>query len=127
MGLERVGGEPRVVGRRLDRIQELEPLDARYDSPRDFSIDTIVREGKAFQADQPNTLRVRYSARVARWIAEREGKQLEEDGSLLMEHPLADLGWAVRHLLQYGPEVEVLEPMEVREVLVRRLENIATS
>jgi len=26
-----------------------------------------------------------------------------------MEHPLADLEWAARHLLQYGAEVEVLD------------------
>jgi predicted DNA-binding transcriptional regulator YafY len=32
----------------------------------------------------------------------------------------------VRHLLQYGPEVEVLEPAEVRQALVHRLEEIAT-
>src|SRR4051812_9878692 len=41
------------------------------------------------------------------------------------EHPLADLDWAVQHLLQYGPEVEVLGPAEVREALVRRLESIS--
>ena len=35
-----------------------------------------------------------------RWIAEREGKPLDEDGSLTMEHPLADLDWAVWHLPQ---------------------------
>jgi proteasome accessory factor C len=109
---------------RLDRVQELELLDARYDSPRDFSIDTIVREGKAFQADRPSTLRVRYTPRIARWIAEREGKRLDQDGSLTMEHPLADTEWAVRHLLQYGPEVDVLEPEEIRVELQRRLEDM---
>ena len=57
-------------------------------------------------------------------IAEREGKPLDEDGSLTMEHPLADSDWAVRHLLQYGPEVDVLEPDEIREAIKRRLEAI---
>jgi predicted DNA-binding transcriptional regulator YafY len=65
---------------------------------------------------------VRYSSRIARWIAEREGKTLAEDGSLTMEHPLADGEWAVRHVLQYGPDVTVLEPSEVREAVRRRLE-----
>ena len=53
---------------------------------------------------------------------EREGKQLSEDGSLTMEHPVADTDWAVRHLLQYGPEVDVLEPEEIRAELQRRLQ-----
>ena len=87
-------------------------------------IETILREGRAFQAPNPGTLRVRYSPRIARWIAEREGKQLEQDGSLTMEHPVADTDWAVRHLLQYGPEVDVLEPEEIRTELQRRLQHM---
>jgi predicted DNA-binding transcriptional regulator YafY len=65
---------------------------------------------------------VRYSPRIARWISEREGRALEPDGSLIMEHPLADLDWAVRHVLQYGPDAEVLGPPEVRRAIVERLE-----
>jgi proteasome accessory factor C len=109
---------------RLDRVQEVQQLEARYDSPRNFSMDTIVQEGRAFQSDQPETLRLRYSSRIARWIAEREGKTLAEDGSLTVDHPLADSEWAVRHVLQYGPDVEVLEPEGVRNAISRRLEAI---
>ena len=87
-------------------------------------MDTIVREGRAFQADQAGMLRVRYSSRIARWIAEREGKPLGEDGSLVVEHPLADSEWAVRHVLQYGPDAEVLEPDEIRAELQRRLKEM---
>lgn len=112
---------------RLDRVEQVEPLEARYDSPRGFSIDAIVKDGKAFQTAEAGTLRVRYSPRIARWIAEREGKELAHDGSLVMDHPLADAQWAVRHLLQYGPDVEVLEPGEIREALVKRLREIVPS
>ena len=112
---------------RLDRIEAVEQLETKFTVPRDGSplgglVDSIVREGKAFPGAAPGTLRVRYSPKVARWIAEREGKPLDEDGSLTMEHPLADIEWAVRHLLQYGPEVEVIEPEQVRIDLQKRLE-----
>jgi proteasome accessory factor C len=107
---------------RLDRVEQVETLDARFESPRGFSVDTVIKEGKVFQAPEPGTLRLRYSPRIARWIAEREGKSLADDGSLTMDHPLADRDWAVRHVLQYGPEVTVLEPAEVRNAVVRRLE-----
>jgi len=109
---------------RLDRIEQVEQLDARYESPREFSLDSMVAEGRAFQTAGADTLRVRYSPRIARWIAEREGKQLEEDGSLTMDHPLADGEWAVRHVLQYGPDAEVLEPKQIRDAIKRRLEGI---
>ena len=112
---------------RLDRVEEVESLDARFESPRGFSLDTVIGDGKAFQSGSSATLKVRYSPRIARWIAEREGKPLAEDGSLTLEHPLADTDWAVRHVLQYGPDATVLEPAEVREAVVRRLGEIAGS
>ena len=110
---------------RLDRVDQVEQLEARYESPRGFSIDAIVGDGRAFQAPNAGTLRVRYSPRIARWIAEREGKALAADGSLTVEHLLADPEWAVRHVLQYGPDAEVLEPAEVREAIVERLRSMA--
>jgi predicted DNA-binding transcriptional regulator YafY len=58
---------------------------------------------------------IRYSPRIARWIAEREEGDQEEDGSFTVSHPLADDAWAVRHVLQYGPEAEVLAPWRIRE------------
>jgi proteasome accessory factor C len=109
---------------RLDRVEAVEQLGARFESPRELSVDAIVAEGKAFHAPEAGTLRLRYSPRIARWIAEREGRDLDEDGSLTMEHPLADLEWAVRHVLQYGPDVTVLEPPEVREAVRGKLETM---
>jgi predicted DNA-binding transcriptional regulator YafY len=69
-------------------------------------------------------MKVRYSAKIARWIAERERVPLDTDGSLTMEHPLADHDWAVRHVLQYGAEAEALEPQSLRDDIVRRLRGI---
>jgi predicted DNA-binding transcriptional regulator YafY len=43
-----------------------------------------------------------------------------------MEHPVADRDWAVRHVLQYGPEAEVLEPAAVRQALRERLERASS-
>lgn len=113
---------------RLDRIEAVERLDERFDVPRDFSLDEVVKEGRVFRADDDRTLRVRYSPHIARWIAEREGLPLERDGTLVAEHPLADTSWAIRHVLQYGPDAEVLEPEEVRielaAVLMKTLERL---
>jgi predicted DNA-binding transcriptional regulator YafY len=64
---------------------------------------------------------------VARWIAERETGVARDDGSLEVEYPLADTDWAVRHVLQYGPEAEVVSPQTVRDEIRRRLERAAQS
>lgn len=109
---------------RLDRIERIAAIAERFEPPS-LSVEALVRDGKAFRADDPGTLRVRYSPRIARWIAEREGVEVDADGSLTLEHPLADARWAVRHVLQYGPDAEVLEPAAVREEIVSRLKSVA--
>jgi proteasome accessory factor C len=110
---------------RLDRVEEALLTDEKFEMPDSFSLDHYLSEGRAFRAEQSDTLVVRYSPRVARWIAEREGKSLGEDGSLTIEHPLADAAWAVRHVLQYGPDAEVIEPPVVRALVLQRLREMA--
>ena len=106
---------------RLDRIEQIDQNEEAYEIPATFSLDEHLSDRKVLRAGQPRWMRVHYSPRIARWIAEREGVELETDGSLTMEHPLADVQWGVRHVLQYGPDAEVLEPAEVREEVARRL------
>jgi len=106
---------------RLDRVEGAALLDEEYAVPDGFSLDDLVRDGRVFRAAEPRTMTVRYSARIARWIAEREGREADADGSLTVEHPVADDEWAVRHVLQYGPDAEVLRPDALRGLVADRL------
>lgn len=110
---------------RLDRIEGAERTDEPYEVPPGFSPDAVLDGGRVFWNPSPATLTVRYSPRIARWIAEREGAEPDADGSLTLEHPLADERWAVRHVLQYGPDAEVLAPASVRAAVRRALDHIA--
>ncbi len=99
---------------RVDRVDDVVLLDETFE--RDASIPARVQEtGRAFASAATKRMTVRYSPRIARWVAEREGKPLDDDGSLTLEHPVADDSWAVRHVLQYGPDAELLEPAELRK------------
>ena len=110
---------------RLDRVEEVEIRSESYEIPADFSPEALFKEGKPFMSGETaETVRVRYSAQVARWIAEREGRQLEPDGTLVVDRPLSDRSWAVRHVLQYGPEAEVLEPHDMRQMVMERLRSM---
>lgn len=109
---------------RADRIEEVKILTTRYEVPRSFSVDSVVHDGRVFQSDGSPPLRVRYSPRVARWIAEREQATPDADGSVTVQYPLADAQWAVRHVLQYGADAEVLAPERVRQAVVDRLRAI---
>ena len=106
---------------RLDRVERVTLLDERYEPPPAKSLERLVGNRKPFHSENANVLTVRYSPRIARWIAEREQVPLAEDGSLTLQHPLADVDWAIRHVLQYGPDAEVIAPAEVREKIRARL------
>lgn len=108
---------------RLDRILSLRSLASTFRLPEEFSLDAVLRDGRVFMAKGTATVRIRYSPKIARWIAEREGKRLDSDGSLTVEHPLADPSWAVRHVLQYGRDAEILGPPEARRAVLERLTN----
>jgi proteasome accessory factor C len=110
---------------RLDRVHEAAVTADRFDLPDDFSLDRVLREGKALSGGAVETMRVRYSPSIARWIAEREGAIIEADGSLTLTHPVADLSWAIRHVLQYGPDAEVLSPPRLRDAVRDRLASMA--
>jgi predicted DNA-binding transcriptional regulator YafY len=115
--------EPRVY--RLDRIQRVTPRDGTYVIPDDFDPETVIRDGRVFLGDAAGTLVVRYSARVARWIAERESGTHGRDGSYTVTYPLADDAWAVRHVMQYGADAVVLEPSRVRDRVIALLQALA--
>jgi predicted DNA-binding transcriptional regulator YafY len=106
---------------RLDRIAGVTPRDEEYEIPESFHVSDVLSAHKAFAHQSAPSMKVRYSPRIARWIAEREEGETASDGSFVVEHPLADPDWAVRHVLQYGPEAEVLEPESVRAAVKARL------
>lgn len=109
---------------RLDRIEEATLSTGTFQVPVSFSLESVVQGGRVFHGEGPETVRVRYSPKVARWIAEREQVSVAGDGSVTIEYPLADAQWAVRHVLQYGPDAEVLAPQYVRDAIVERLRSI---
>jgi predicted DNA-binding transcriptional regulator YafY len=85
-----------------------------FQVPDDFDGGEYLDGSRVYRGAEETTVRVRYSPRIARWISEREGADPSADGSLTVTHRVADPHWIVRHVLQYGPDAEVLEPEEVR-------------
>lgn len=113
---------------RLDRVLRAEATTDTYEVPADFSLAQVLEQGRVFSRDDgvDDTLVVRYSPRVARWIAERTGHTVVEGQSLDVSYPLADEAWAVRHVLQYGPDAAVVSPDAVRERVLAVLDALLT-
>lgn len=110
---------------RVDRIARVTCGPERFASRGEVALEGVLREGRVLVGGGDALMRVRYSARVARWIAERERVVAEADGSVVAEYPLLDLEWGVRQALRYGPDAEVLGPEELREAVESRLREIA--
>jgi predicted DNA-binding transcriptional regulator YafY len=106
---------------RCDRITTADATEERFAPPSAFSLESVLRDGRVLVGESDAVMRVRYSPRVARWIAERERVTVEPDGSVVAEYPLLDVDWGVRLALRYGPDAEVLAPPEVREGVAARL------
>lgn len=113
---------------RLDRVTHASLTSDAYEVPADFEVSQVLQRGGVFKRDDgvDDTLVVRYSPNVARWIAERTGQSPAEDGSIEVSYPLADKDWAVRHVMQYGPDATVLSPASVREQVVARIDALLT-
>lgn len=109
---------------RVDRIEGAQMLSEKYESPTRDALSAHLSGGPVFESDAPTTLRVRYSPKIARWIRERLDGTVESDGSYVVEHPMADSDWALRHVLQYGPEAEVIGPAAVRRAMRERLRSM---
>ncbi len=114
---------------RLDRVVAVVATADRFHIPADFSVESVLKSGRVFSHDHDASdeqLVVRYGPAVARWIAERETERdqctLHSDGSLSVRYPLADAAWAVRHVLQYGPDAVIVSPDSLRADVARALE-----
>jgi hypothetical protein len=107
---------------RVDRVQSAVGLAAVITSE---ARDLLLGHERMMSATTERLV-IRYSPRIARWIAEREEGEAEPDGSFVVSHPLADDAWAVRHVLQYGPEALVLEPERLRQRVVATLTQMAS-
>lgn len=107
---------------RLDRMLEATPLADGFEKPGDFDPAHYVADGRVFRSDgEEQDVVVSYSARVAPWVREHGPVQELGNGGVSVSFTTADQGWIVRHVLQYGPEAEILAPSPAREMLIETL------
>jgi predicted DNA-binding transcriptional regulator YafY len=111
---------------RMDRVLNAEvAADPAREIPAS-ALDALLSRGVAYSAADDVEVRVRYSPRVARWVAERAAAPLESDGSIVLQHRVADIRWIVRHVLQYGGDAVVEAPEEARSWVAAAAADVAS-
>ncbi|WP_305047110.1 helix-turn-helix transcriptional regulator [Geoalkalibacter sp.] len=84
-----------------------------------------------FQGEDLQTVTLRFSPHRARWVSRElwhpcQQIQREADGALLMQLVVADFREIKLRILQYGAEVEVLEPAELRAEIRDEIARLAS-
>lgn len=110
---------------RVDRIVAAETVEGTFELPADFDPANYITDGRIYRADEETEVAVRYSPRIARWIREKGPVEEREDGSVVVRLRVADVHWLVRHVLQYGPDAEVMAPAELRREVARAAARVA--
>ncbi|MBW2146141.1 MAG: WYL domain-containing transcriptional regulator [Deltaproteobacteria bacterium] len=110
----------------MDRIKMLRVTDEKFDPPEGFDLDEFMRHSFKVMHDELYPVKVRISPEWARWVGEKIWHESQkarkmEDGSLELTFQVAGLDEIKRWVMSLGPEVYVIEPEKLREMVRRDL------
>ncbi|NJD05535.1 MAG: WYL domain-containing protein, partial [Methylococcaceae bacterium] len=111
----------------LDRIESLTCTDHPATEVDDDQLDAHFGASYGIFGGSPRqTAVLRFTPERARWVAEEcwfpgQAGEFEDDGSYRLHLPYSDPTELIMDILKYGPDVEVLEPPELREQVQERL------
>jgi predicted DNA-binding transcriptional regulator YafY len=107
----------------LGRVRDARVLEDSFILPRDFDvIDYVTSSFGLYKGELKEVVTLRFTPEKARWIRgqvwHRDQKVRElPDGSLEMSLPVASYSEIFREVLKHGSGVEIIEPLELREMI----------
>lgn len=109
------------------RIAKLVVQDGVFEEPDGFDPDTVLGHTFNLTLDDPVSVSIRFSPTAARRIRNRQWsatQSLEEhsDGSVTLAMETSGRDDVVVWVLSFGPDAEILEPEELRQLINARLE-----
>jgi predicted DNA-binding transcriptional regulator YafY len=108
----------------VDRISEIALSDTTFSPSPDFNLQAYLKN--ELSAQPQVKARLRFEPEFANILAGNhsywETIETKSDGSVEVTFPSPTLEWAASTTLAYGPAVEVLEPPELRGMVMEWLE-----
>ena len=106
----------------LDRINNLELTDERFEMPDDFNIDQFMKSSFGVFHGEPVRVRVWFAADIAEYIREKtwhETQNIESlpDGAIIFEAEVAGIAEIKFWILKWGAKARVIEPESLREAI----------
>lgn len=111
----------------LDRIRNARvQTDAAVEIEKDKIIDFRKNTYGILQGDTQRTAVLRFTPHRARWIADEQWHPQQQsqwlpDGRYELRVPYADPRELILDIMKYGPEVEVVAPVELRQAVAEKL------
>ncbi len=115
---------------RVDRLRAARALERTFEPPAGFDLSTYERQEMDFERAPAITAKIRFDVeqvRRRRWLREQTPpERIEElpDGSITISIPAKSERWLINKILEYGPEVEVIEPASIRAALCEYLKTV---
>jgi predicted DNA-binding transcriptional regulator YafY len=120
---------------RVSNVIELSPADGTFECPADFDLAAYWRDSLTdFDRRRISGMaRLRLSPSLTSRLADvgdtslrhaAANGRLDEDGSLVITIPIESPQWAASQLIRHGPDIEVIDPPEVRAAIVSLAESV---
>lgn len=110
---------------RVDRIVSLRVTEQGFSVPSDFRAEDYVRDGQVFRSDETSDVVINYRGKAASIMADRSGAEVHSDGAVSLLRAVADLEWAVRHVLGFGGAAVIETPSDARARVVAATDRIS--
>lgn len=105
----------------LDRFVDMEELEEMFELPKDFDAEEYFRNYfGVIIGDAPEDIKLRVVPDQVKYfrtlpLHESQTEMIQEDGSSVFSYRIAPTFDFVQEILSHGSDVEVLEPLELRE------------
>jgi len=114
---------------RLDRIEQFELLNTKFIMPSNFSTDEFFRDSWVLEQGDSVSVKLHFMPEAARWIQDEKKHPTQKitdlpDGSLIYEVTVNGTREITRWIMGYGDQVEVLEPVELRNKVMKQVEQM---
>jgi predicted DNA-binding transcriptional regulator YafY len=115
----------------LDAVEEATALDVKA---KDVSLKRVEQELDGgygiFAGNKVKWATLLFSADAAQWVQKEEWHpqqkvQMQPDGRLQMELPFVDQTELLMDVMRFGPDVELMQPANLRQALIEKLQQAA--
>ncbi|WP_372365252.1 helix-turn-helix transcriptional regulator [Candidatus Uabimicrobium sp. HlEnr_7] len=115
----------------LARVKKYKITCQNFKKNENFCLDKYIKESFDFERGvKVYNVKLHFSAYQANWIRERKWHRTQkileqDDGSLILSMKVRGLNELKRWVLYHGPEVKVLEPLELQTLVIENIKKMS--